>query len=268
MCGGLANKLLCYARNVEGLCILERDDAMHQRPLNFVQAILSTAVPTSKVSILEIGSYDVNGSIRPIVRKALGLNLGEYIGIDLTLGPGVDVVASGSEVPFSDGRFDLVLSLECFEHNPYWKETFGNMIRLLQPGGWCVITCASTGRPEHGTPRIDRSDSPGTDHLGWTYYKNLALSELRGAAPLNDTFSHYTLQFGAPSNDLYFAGLKKGSGSALQVSADYKQVWSSAGRCSERASLKRRATYTMERLLGSRRFQDLYVHIWHRLKFS
>ncbi len=52
-----------------------------------------------------------------------------------TEGPGVDVVSSGHALDFPDETFDVTLSCECFEHNPYWLETFRNMHRMTKAGG-------------------------------------------------------------------------------------------------------------------------------------
>ena len=40
--------------------------------------------------IIEVGAYDVNGSLRPIIES--WAEPAEYIGVDIVRGPGVDVV--------------------------------------------------------------------------------------------------------------------------------------------------------------------------------
>src|SRR5687767_6017676 len=106
-------------------------------------------------TVLEIGSYDVNGTVREIFSAAKS-----YVGVDLVEGPGVDVVGYGHEVDQPDGMFDLAISGECFEHDPHWAETFANMARMTRPGGLVAFTCGSRGRPEHGTQRTRADDSP------------------------------------------------------------------------------------------------------------
>jgi predicted SAM-dependent methyltransferase len=72
-------------------------------------------------NILEIGSFDVNGSLR--VHKPQG---SRWIGVDLEMGPGVDIViSSSSELPFQNGEFDVVLASSVFEHDPAFWLTFG-----------------------------------------------------------------------------------------------------------------------------------------------
>ena len=73
----------------------------------------------------------------------------EYIGVDIAEGPGVDVVCKGQNLQYESAAFDVVVSCECFEHNPFWKETFTNMLRMLKPVEICLITCATLGRKEH-----------------------------------------------------------------------------------------------------------------------
>ena len=60
------------------------------------------------LAVLEIGSYDVNGSIRSL------FDTEHYVGVDLVAGPGVDVVADGQSVDYPDATFDVVLSCEVF----------------------------------------------------------------------------------------------------------------------------------------------------------
>lgn len=97
--------------------------------------------------VLEVGSYDVNGSIRSMFPES------EFVGVDIVAGPGVDMVSYGHELDFPDGHFDITVSGECFEHDPHWRMTFLNMARMTRPGGLVAFTCASLGRPEHGTTR-------------------------------------------------------------------------------------------------------------------
>lgn len=154
-------------------------------------------------SLIEMGSYDVNGSIRNIFSGA------KHTGVDLCEGPGVDLVMSGHEVSLPDGSFELAISCESFEHNPFWKETFRNMLRMTKPGGWVVFTCASKGRPEHGTTRTTPNSSPGTKTVGWDYYKNLTRRDFERLG-LHDQFDDFVFISNQASFDLYFIGQKKG----------------------------------------------------------
>lgn len=154
---------------------------------------------------LEIGSYDVSGSVRDLFRDSTS-----YIGADLIEGPGVDIVKSGHEIDLESNSLDLALSCECFEHNPYWLETFQNMIRMTKPGGFVVFTCASRCRPEHGTARSRPLLSPGTQSGGGNYYRNLRRFDFEKRLDLADIFVIYRFYYIPTSRDLYFFGVKKG----------------------------------------------------------
>ena len=176
----------------------------HYNQLNFVKVAANHIKSDwGNMKILEVGSYDVNGNIRALFQGS------EYTGIDLCEGKGVDIVISGVDLALPDESFDLAISCESFEHNPTWYETFLNMYRMTKQGGALLFTCATTGRLEHGTQRTDKNDSPGTQDIGWDYYKNLKKSDF-DAMDLNNLFTNYVFFTDDLSNDLYFLGIKNG----------------------------------------------------------
>jgi len=71
--------------------------------------------------VIEIGSFDVNGSFRKIVTQ---FNPKEYIGTDLETGPGVDIVCSADRLveKFGMESFDVIISTFVFEHINNWQE--------------------------------------------------------------------------------------------------------------------------------------------------
>ena len=154
------------------------------------------------VDVLEIGSLNINGTVRDF------FNANRYVGVDVGEGPGVDVVMSGHEYK-SKEFFDCCISCECFEHNPFWKETFVNMINHCKPGGLVVMTCATTGRPEHGTERSLPQDSPLTLAKGWSYYKNLTEQNFKEAFNFNPFFKEWEFSANKEACDLYFYGIKQ-----------------------------------------------------------
>jgi SAM-dependent methyltransferase len=180
----------------------------HPAQLSFVALAKKYFLPEEKIRVLEVGSYDVNGGIRGRFQGA------DYVGADLAEGPGVDVVGSGHELSFPEGSFDLALSCECFEHNPYWAETFLNMHRMVKPGGLVVVTCASKGRGEHGTARTSPEASPGTFAVGIDYYRNLNARDFKRRFDLGALFQKQAFYYLAESQDLYFVGWKKGGAEA------------------------------------------------------
>lgn len=150
--------------------------------------------------VLEIGSLNINGSVRQFFQDC------DYTGIDVARGPGVDVVCGGHV--FEAPPFDVVISCEAMEHNPHWEDTMRNMVRLCRPDGLVLMTCATTGRPEHGTSISQPGDSPLTLSIGWDYYRNLTASDLLGAGVLAGLACHRFFVNWA-SHDLYMVALRR-----------------------------------------------------------
>lgn len=161
--------------------------------VSYLKARFPDAFRSKKV--LEVGSLDINGTVRDFFEGC------EYVGVDVGEGPGVDVVAKGEDLDYPDRSFDVSISCECFEHNPAWRETFVNMHRMSSK--MVIFTCASEGRPEHGTQRSDPGSSPLT--TGWDYYRNLVEEDF-GSLPLDRMFSRYEFERNYTSHDLYFWG--------------------------------------------------------------
>lgn len=153
----------------------------------------------SGVSVLEVGSLNINGTVRDFFPAT------DYLGVDVASGPGVDLVAQGENLTFDDNTFDIAISAECFEHNPEWAATFANMTRMASR--YVVFTCASDGRAEHGTRRSSPESSPLT--LEWDYYRNLNEQDFRDAFDLDRMFTDYRFAYNPSSCDLYFYGFKR-----------------------------------------------------------
>jgi SAM-dependent methyltransferase len=147
---------------------------MHGEVLSWVAQSIAAYVDTdglkkSAVNVLEIGSLDINGSVRSLF-DALTSDGGSYLGIDVQEGPGVDVVADAS-VYESSIKYDIVVCAEVFEHTPLWPKIVKNAHSLLEPGGMLILTMAGEGRPPHSA--IDENPI-----RSWEYYKNVSASAL------------------------------------------------------------------------------------------
>ena len=173
----------------------------HYQQEEFCKLINKYFFKEKKITILEIGSYNVNGTIRSIFTNSI-----KYIGVDVVKGPDVDVVYDGLNLDIKD-KFDLSISCECFEHNPYYLENFKNMIDLTNANGIVAFTCASIIRGEHGTTRTSTKDSPGSMEK-WDYYKNLFKKDFEEKLNLNELFYKYQFFYNLTSYDLYFIGIK------------------------------------------------------------
>ncbi len=181
---------------------------MHQEARDFtwfVKQTLSDYFINKRV--LDVGSGDINGNNRFLFENC------EYDGNDVIQANNVTIVSKTKDLPFEDNTFDTIISTECFEHDPEYKESFIKIYNMLKPDGLFCFTCASTGRYEHGTLRTSPGDSYGT--IGnlpdmTDYYKNLTEIDLNEALHLNNLFSVWDTYYNARSKDLYFVGIKKG----------------------------------------------------------
>lgn len=153
--------------------------------------------------VLEIGSLNINGTVRQFFDRCV------YVGVDVGSGPGVDVVCLGHEYDMPANSFDVAISCECFEHDPYHIKTLNNMIRLVKSGGLIIFSCATTGRKEHGTIYSEPQSSPLTVDLGWNYYKNLEETDFKKEIDFDNLFSEYKFSNNLDVYDLYFYGFKK-----------------------------------------------------------
>lgn len=192
-----------------------------RRFLEYVRATLGEEYYHGKV--LDVGSGDINGNNRQYFDPAKT----EYVGCDVAEGPNVTIVSPCHLLPFPDAHFDVVISSECFEHDMHYVESLGAIYRMLRPRGLFVFTCASLGRPEHGTLRTTPQDSFTAKHCSeknadWAnYYKNLTPSDVAHAwaTSLKDKvtgplFEYADFYYNAFSHDLYFVGVKKDSAAA------------------------------------------------------
>lgn len=207
--------------------------------------------------VLEIGSYDVNGSLRSMFATAA-----DYTGVDLKDGPGVDLVAFGHEIDAPDGSYDITLSGECFEHDPHWQQTFRNMARMTRPGGLVAFSCASLGRPEHGTARTDRADSPGTQSRGLDYYRNLTAADFQ-KLPMSSLFSRWRFWYLPTHFDLYFVGARAGDSKVAFPSDTAISALRSLMPLSDR--LTRVPMRLLARSVSPARYQSIILPLWSRL---
>ena len=159
------------------------------------------------VRVCDIGSLDINGNNHYLFENY------DYVGIDVGEGDNVTYVGEANKfVPLSGQKYNIVISTECFEHDMHWVETMHNVCdNLLADKGLFLFTCATTGRPEHGTNRSKPHDSPLTlQHGEWSdYYMNLTALDVKNNVDLDKYFSLYHFYTDMESCDLYFWGIKK-----------------------------------------------------------
>lgn len=123
---------------------------MHRSSLEHVQRLVGRYLdPARRLEIIDIGSYDVNGSYKGFF-DAPGWR---YTGVDLVAGPNVDVVlTSPYRLPFRSFSVDVIVSGQAFEHIEFFWLTWLEMARVLRPGGHVFLLAPSRG-PEHRYPQ-------------------------------------------------------------------------------------------------------------------
>jgi len=99
--------------------------------------------------VIEVGSLDVNGSVREHV---MSFDPNEYIGIDFVEGTGVDRVMNAEDLSKEYGKesFDVVISTEMLEHAENWRECIQNIKDISKD--WIIITTRGIGFPQHAYP--------------------------------------------------------------------------------------------------------------------
>lgn len=139
---------------------------MHDSAYSFVERTVHELEIGPERSVAEFGSRDVNGSVRPLFGP-------DFTGLDVTDGPGVDIVADGAKW-IADRKYDCVVSCEVLEHAEDWREIVANMARCVRSGGSIIITCATGSRKPHSA--VD-----GGSLRDLEYYGNVDPEELRTA---------------------------------------------------------------------------------------
>lgn len=112
--------------------------------------------PVSKFpKVLEIGSLDINGSMRTYdflgTREPWQEMVGcvKYTGIDLVSGKSVDWTMDAHSLQFAEDSFDLVLCLDVLEHDSDIASTLREGYRVLTPGGLFLVSTVDETMTQH-----------------------------------------------------------------------------------------------------------------------
>lgn len=101
------------------------------------------------LKILDVGSLDETGENN--YRNIFNENNWSYTGLDIEVGPNVDIVINDIynwfEIP--DKGYDVIISGQFFEHLEYFWLTMSQIERVLKPGGLVCIIVPSSGH-KHG----------------------------------------------------------------------------------------------------------------------
>lgn len=110
---------------------------MHTSSMELMQQFRMKYLPVdlSGISILDVGSYDVNGTYKDLFIGA------SYVGLDIADGPNVDIVCIEPYVyPLDDNSFDILISGQALEHMTHPWKAIAEMSRILKSQGLiCLI---------------------------------------------------------------------------------------------------------------------------------
>lgn len=121
---------------------------MHETSYLKAKAFVSTYLDPAKgerLSVLEVGAKSHGGTAgyRPLFPD----DRFDYTGLDLEAGTNVDIVPKDGFVwrELDECRFDVCISGQTFEHNPFFWITFAEIARILKPGGMALIIAPGAG---------------------------------------------------------------------------------------------------------------------------
>lgn len=119
---------------------------MHDAVIDFTKRMVERKHITGR-KVLEVGSYDVNGSIRPLIETMKPF---QYVGVDARPGPGVDHVVDAEHLCDTMGRFawGLVVCTETLEHVADWKAAAVQLIDSVAVGGYLLLTTLTPQLPD------------------------------------------------------------------------------------------------------------------------
>ncbi len=136
---------------------------MHAEAFAFVKQFATD----STIDVIEVGSRNINGTVRGLFPNA------RWTGLDLHPGPDVDVVCDMLDYTPPDS-VDLIVCCEVLEHAERWSLMLSQAQAWLKPGGRMILTCAGPGRIPHS--HIDGGRLRPDE-----YYANVSADDLRKA---------------------------------------------------------------------------------------
>ena len=115
---------------------------MHDTAMEYGALFFKTyANDLKNLTIIDLGSQDVNGSLRSVAPAD-----NRYIGVDFINANGVDIVINDPyTLPFENESVDIVVSSSCFEHSEFFWLLFNEVLRVLKPTGLLYINAPSNG---------------------------------------------------------------------------------------------------------------------------
>lgn len=121
---------------------------MHKTSYDYMSTVVTERFDSQQpLTILDIGSYNVNGSYKSIFNSPQW----KYTGLDVRSGPNVDIVAEPYCWPIESNTYDIVISGQCLEHVEMPWLWIKEVERVCKPKGFVVIIVPYCW-PEHKEP--------------------------------------------------------------------------------------------------------------------
>ena len=118
---------------------------MDQNSINMMKAVVDElGLDNAAYKVVDMGSYDVNGTYRHLFGGAL------YLGVDIMEGPNVDIIVHSPEWNCLED-IDVVISGQTIEHVADIPAFMHDIHRILKPGGILCLIAPSEG-PAHDYP--------------------------------------------------------------------------------------------------------------------
>lgn len=112
---------------------------MHENSINLMESFIKGYLkPTKKYDILDVGSYNINGSYKLLFS---GHSDWEYKGLDIRTGPNVNLVAKTPyDWKLGKKKYDVIISGQCLEHTEAPWLWIKEMVKYLKKDGLvCII---------------------------------------------------------------------------------------------------------------------------------
>ena len=114
---------------------------MHDTALEYGKLFLDTYLKENKQSIVELGSQDLNGSLRSAIPEQHS-----YTGLDFVAGKNVDIILTDPyNFPIEENSADIAIATSCVEHAEFFWLSFLEMMRILKPSGLLYLNAPSNG---------------------------------------------------------------------------------------------------------------------------
>jgi hypothetical protein len=91
--------------------------------VNFVKQILNFYFDSK--TVLDVGGGDINGNNRYLFKDC------NYNANDVIYAPNVTIISKTKDLKFENNYFDTIISTECFEHDPEYKQSLKKIYELL-----------------------------------------------------------------------------------------------------------------------------------------